>query len=85
VAGAELAAAWHLPEGVVEACRWHHEPDGRDFPLLIAAADALAQLDEKRGDPDEARARLCSAGVPPGRVDDLMMRASMEAGGPETP
>lgn len=83
VAGAELAAAWHLPDEVVEACRWHHEPGGREFPLLIAAADALAQLDEQRGNPEEARARLCSAGVAAEQVDDLMMRASREARGPE--
>jgi putative nucleotidyltransferase with HDIG domain len=85
VAGAELAAAWHLPEEVVEACRWHHEPDGREFPALIAAADGLAQIDEHRGDADGTRALLRNAGVPADRVDHLMMRASIEARGPEAP
>ncbi len=38
VAGAELAAAWHLPEEVIEACRWHHEPNEHEYATLIAAA-----------------------------------------------
>jgi putative nucleotidyltransferase with HDIG domain len=79
VAGAELAAAWRLPDEVVEACRWHHEPGERPFPLIIAAADALAQLDEGRTSSEDARARLCDAGVSPDRADELMERAAKEA------
>lgn len=82
-AGAELAAAWHLPDEVVESCRWHHDPQGRDFPLLIAAADVLAQIEEQRGTEDDARSRLVEAGVAPDRVDDLIARTLREVRGPE--
>ena len=62
-AGAELAAAWNLPDEVVEACRWHHDAGRRTYPRLIAAADAVACLAEGRGAPDYALVRLLDAGV----------------------
>ncbi len=78
IAGAELAAAWRLPEEVVEACRWHHEPAPRSYPLLVAAGDALAPFDEERGDSADARDLLLEAGVPADQVDDLVAKASEE-------
>ncbi|HXN33428.1 MAG TPA: HDOD domain-containing protein, partial [Polyangiaceae bacterium] len=83
VAGAELASAWHLPEEVVEACRWHHEPGGRDYAMLIAAADAVARLDEGRGTRDDALERLLEAQVPPERADDLVAKALKETRAPD--
>jgi putative nucleotidyltransferase with HDIG domain len=70
-AGAELAAAWNLPDEVVVACRWHHEPAGHEPALLVAAADAVARLEEGRGTAEEARARLVDAGVKPERLDAI--------------
>jgi putative nucleotidyltransferase with HDIG domain len=78
VAGAELAAAWNLPDGVIEACRWHHDPAGHEHALLIAAADAIARLDEGRGNADEARDRLVDAGIPRERLDETFERISKE-------
>jgi putative nucleotidyltransferase with HDIG domain len=83
VAGAELAAAWHLPEEVVEACRWHHEPEGRDYAILVAAADAVARLEEGRGSSDDARARLLEAKVPAERADELVGSELKETRAPE--
>jgi len=44
--GAELLAHWGLPEALVTACRWHHDPEGAPTPSPIAdvvhAADALS-------------------------------------------
>ncbi len=78
IAGAELASAWHLPEEVVEACRWHHDPAGRSHAMLVAAADAVARLDEGRGSQEEAIARLVDAKVLPERADELVVRALKE-------
>jgi putative nucleotidyltransferase with HDIG domain len=83
VAGAELASAWHLPEEVVEACRWHHEPAGHDYAILVAAADAVARLDEGRGSHDDARARLIETDVPPERADELVAIALKETRAPD--
>jgi putative nucleotidyltransferase with HDIG domain len=80
-AGAELAAAWNLPDEVVEACRWHHEPAGRSHALLIAAADAVAHFDEGCGNQDEARVRLVDVGIPSDRLDALLDPASRESVG----
>ena len=80
-AGAELATAWNLPEEVVEACRWHHEPAGRSHVLLIAAADAVAHVDEHRGHVDEARSHLLGMGVPSDRLDALLECAGRESVG----
>jgi putative nucleotidyltransferase with HDIG domain len=83
IAGAELAAAWHLPEGVVEACRWHHEPAGRDYAMLIAAADAVARLDEGRGNRNDAIGRLIDADVDPDRAGELVASALKETRAPD--
>jgi putative nucleotidyltransferase with HDIG domain len=77
-AGAELAIAWNLPDEVVEACRWHHDPAGRDHALLIAAADAIAHLEEGRGDADQARKGLTDAGIPAERLDEVFDRSTKE-------
>jgi putative nucleotidyltransferase with HDIG domain len=82
-AGAELAAAWHLPDEVIEACRWHHAPDGRAFPLLVAAADTLSRVVEGRDTFAEARARLAGSGVSAAEADDLIARATKEVQAPE--
>ncbi len=74
-AGAELAAAWHLPHEVVDTCQWHHEPGERDYPRLVAAADGIAALQEGRVALKDARTRLIDAGVPEVGVDDLLVRA----------
>jgi putative nucleotidyltransferase with HDIG domain len=83
VAGAELAAAWHLPDEVIEACRWHHAPDGRPFPLLVAAADSLSRLVEGRDSMDDARARLRDFGVSATQADELIEHASREMQAPD--
>ena len=62
-AGAELASAWRLPEEVVEVCRWHHEPSGRAYPLLVAAGDAIASFDEERGDSGDAQRASARSGA----------------------
>ena len=84
-AGAELAAAWHLPDEVIEACRFHHSPDGRPFPLLVMAADALSRLIEGREDRARAVELLIEAGVRADGVDDLLARATKEVAAPEAP
>jgi putative nucleotidyltransferase with HDIG domain len=71
-AGAELAAAWHLPEEVVEACRWHHDPGNRTYPLIAAASDALAIVEVTRGDTDEARTCLTALGLLPAHVEEVV-------------
>ena len=83
LAGAELAAAWHLPEEVIEACRWHHEPTEHEYATLIAAADAVAHLDEGRGTTDEARARLLEANVPAERADEVVASVLKESRAPD--
>jgi putative nucleotidyltransferase with HDIG domain len=80
-AGSELAAAWNLPEEVIEACRWHHEPTGRSHAMLIAAADAIAHVDECRGSLEEAQARLLDVGVASERMDTLLEHAGKESVG----
>ncbi len=84
-AGAELATAWHLPEEVVEACRWHHGPDGRAYPLLVAAADALSRLIEGRDSTADAHVHLLQAGVAAADIEELVVQASKEVEAPETP
>lgn len=71
-AGAELATAWHLPDEVVEACRWHHHPEGRIFPLVAAASDALACLEAKGGDGEEARKCLVELKMLPLHVEEVI-------------
>jgi len=72
VAGAELAAAWHLPEEVVESCRFHHDAGDREYARVVAAADALAHLDDGTGDAERALSRLVEAGLPPARAKELL-------------
>ena len=78
-AGAELAAAWHLPDEVVDVCRWHHEPSGRPYPLLVAAADAISPLDPENEDAARAHAWLVEAGIPEGQADSLVEEARTDA------
>jgi len=75
-AGAELAAAWHLPFEVVEACRSHHEPFARDHALVVAVADTVAHLEETRCTVEDARARLLAAGLLPEAVSAAIAQAS---------
>ena len=82
-AGAELAAAWHLPDEVIEACRFHHAPDGRPFPLLVMAADALSRLVEGREDLERASALLVEAGVQAEDIAELVAQANKEVAAPE--
>ncbi|HEY4013976.1 MAG TPA: HDOD domain-containing protein [Polyangiaceae bacterium] len=84
-AGAELAAAWHLPDEVIEACRFHHTPDGRPFPLLVMAADALSRLVEGRETREKATELLVEAGVRVEGIDDLLAQATKEVAAPESP
>jgi putative nucleotidyltransferase with HDIG domain len=76
-AGADLASAWRLPDEVVEVCLWHHEPAGRPYPLVVAAADAMVRLDDSDDAAATARGRLIEAGVPADRVDGLLGRATL--------
>lgn len=71
-AGAELTASWRLPEEVVDACRFHHDPQDRVFPRLAAAAGALAVLEQTRGPQDEARTALQAMGLLPAHVDEVI-------------
>ncbi|MBV9949123.1 MAG: HDOD domain-containing protein [Myxococcales bacterium] len=79
VAGAELAAAWRLPEEVVGACRWHHDPGDREYPRLVAAADALARQAEGRGGAEDALALLVGAGVRLQRAGELLAECAATA------
>jgi putative nucleotidyltransferase with HDIG domain len=72
VAGSELAAAWHLPEEVIEACRWHHDPADRTYALIAAASDDLAILEVTRDDPGPARASLSALGLLPAHSDEVI-------------
>jgi putative nucleotidyltransferase with HDIG domain len=76
LAGAQLAATWHLPDEVVEVCRFHHDAGKREYPRLVAAADELARLGEKRADPDSALLRLLEAGIPSPRAGELLTKSS---------
>lgn len=62
--GARLLEHWGLPDSIVEACRWHHEPDRSPSLVtdLVHLADALSQ----------------SAGLGVG-IDGLRTRVSREA------
>lgn len=62
-AGAELAQAWHLPDEVVDVCRWHHDPGPRAYPRVVAAADGIAALYEGRLTQEGAATRLAAAGL----------------------
>ncbi len=46
--GAELLCAWNLPEGIVDAVRWHHDPDRSAAPShmidLVHAANLLTLM-----------------------------------------
>jgi putative nucleotidyltransferase with HDIG domain len=46
--GATLAAAWHLPDSVRAAIRWHHEPDQAadhvELARVVHVADCLAHM-----------------------------------------
>lgn len=76
-AGGELAAAWRLPPEVIDVCHAHHQPEGRAFPLLIGAADALAHHLETRGSSDEARAALTAAGLAADRLEWLVSKIQL--------
>jgi putative nucleotidyltransferase with HDIG domain len=86
-AGAQLATAWRLPDEVVDACRWHHEPGGRVFPTLAAAAHAFVEVEDGVDGAAEAASRHLEAlGFAPERVQDLLAAtkvANDEAGAPQ--
>jgi putative nucleotidyltransferase with HDIG domain len=71
-AGAELAAAWRLPEEVCDGCLFHHHPGERPYPRLLAAADALARLDEVRDPPATTLRRLVEVGMTPARAEEVV-------------
>jgi putative nucleotidyltransferase with HDIG domain len=75
-AGAELAQAWHLPEEVVDVCRWHHDPGERRYPCLVAAADGVAALHERRITEEAATQRLMASGVAEAAVDGVIALAA---------
>jgi putative nucleotidyltransferase with HDIG domain len=75
-AGAELAQAWHLPDEVVDVCRWHHDPGARPYPRLVAAADRIAALHEGRVSQEAAKERLAAAGVPEEAVESAIALAA---------
>jgi HD-like signal output (HDOD) protein len=77
-AGAELTAAWHLPIEVIEACRWHHEPQDRAYPHLAASAAALAVVEETGGRRDEARQALTAMGLGNSDIEPLVAIALEE-------
>lgn len=80
-AGAELARVWRLPDEVVESCRLHHDPSDRDYPRLVAAADAVAKMHDGVGSREDACRRVADAGIPSERVDHVVeqMRVVMTA------
>jgi putative nucleotidyltransferase with HDIG domain len=43
--GAVLLESWHLPVSIVEACRWHHEPERVSDPELKEAVDLIHTAD----------------------------------------
>jgi putative nucleotidyltransferase with HDIG domain len=75
-AGAELAQAWHLPDEVVDVCRWHHDPGARPYPRLVAAADGIAAVHEGRISQEAATERLVAAGVPEDAVEKAIALAA---------
>jgi HD-like signal output (HDOD) protein len=54
VIGAHLASRWQLPQGLVEAIRWHHDyqpaSQNADFSLIIHLANIIVNSYDK--DPD---------------------------------
>jgi len=61
--GAELLRHWGLPDRLVQACRWHHDPDGAPEPStaadLVHAADALSLAAGLGVGIDGLRVRVC--------------------------
>ena len=84
-AGAELSAAWHLPDEVVETCEWHHDPGDRCWPQIVAAADAVSHWDDGPATQEAARGRILGASVPSDRVDHLAERLRKEMQVPQDP
>lgn len=42
--GARILAHWHLPEDIINAVRWHHDPDSPDVPDVQVDVVYLANL-----------------------------------------
>jgi putative nucleotidyltransferase with HDIG domain len=59
-AGAMLANAWGFPDVVVEACAFHHQPNGHPLAQIVAAGDAIA----RRLDVEVIQEALMACGVP---------------------
>lgn len=58
-AGAALAQSWNLPEEVVEACAYHHDPGEHPMALCVTAADQLAHL--SNGDSEATEEQVVAA------------------------
>jgi putative nucleotidyltransferase with HDIG domain len=78
-AGADVATAWRLPAEVVEACEFHHEPEGKPWASLVAAADALARRAEGRGSDVDVIIAFERLGLGEGLAADLAPRVQEAA------
>lgn len=80
--GARLAARWDLPQLIVDAARWHHEPDDapdgvdRQVVDIIHVADALAHALGLGADIGELRRRVSNGAgarllISPSRLESI--------------
>lgn len=77
-AGSDLAAAWQLPQEVVDSCLFHREPGQRPYPRVVAVANWLARVCEGRLTDDEGRAELARIGFPMTEFDAYLTFAKSE-------
>ncbi len=75
-AGAKLAADWHLPAEVGEACRWHHEPSTYQHARLVHIADMIAHHAE---DPESIDAEQIVAGFAGTLLDEHILMELVES------
>lgn len=80
-AGASLAEAWRLPQDVIEACAYHHSPEGKPMALLVAAADYITKhvVNPERASIEDIEKGLAAANVPPEDMQELIEQTRSDA------
>jgi putative nucleotidyltransferase with HDIG domain len=63
--GAQILSQWSFPRDVIDAVRWHHDPDYIDMPRpaidIVYLANVLCQIDENGSEPEADSADLSPA------------------------
>jgi len=83
--GAQILSQWSFPRDVIDAVRWHHDPDYIDMPRpaidIVYLANVLCRIDENGSEPEADSANLSPAvserlGLDVAQFDNIKARVS---------